>query len=320
MARDRTAQLHGGLEHRGAEPGGSVPASDDHAGALYKIGAVAKRTGISAERLRAWERRYGLEPAARAGHTRFYSRAQVGWLADIKTLLDQGHPISQVIQLDEGELQRRLQPPRLRAAHAAGGRIGIVGGQLIHAYRSAPSPALAVAAEWATLADLADDAGALPRVQAVVAYLPSLDPQRIALLEELYPATRIAVAFKYATAADLDHCRASGHALLRWPAEWASVEKLVQAGQALSPPAQGERLFSDEELVHIQLMAPNAAGEPAGHLARLVGELNDLSSHVQRDGDEDHRLVDAGLDAARAQLEATLQALVEKHGLLTTAN
>ena len=94
----------------------------------------------------------------------------------------------------------------------------------------------------------------------------------------------------------------------------------MQAGQALSPPAQAERLFSDEELVHIQLMAPNAAGESAGHLARLVGELNDLSCHVQRDGDEDHRLVDAGLDAARAQLEAALQALVEKYGLLTTAN
>ncbi|MEM6709905.1 MAG: MerR family transcriptional regulator [Pseudomonadota bacterium] len=29
---------------------------------LYRIGAVAQLTGIAVERLRAWERRYGLAP------------------------------------------------------------------------------------------------------------------------------------------------------------------------------------------------------------------------------------------------------------------
>ena len=34
---------------------------------LYQIGSVTALTGIAAERLRAWERRYGFAPAERKG-------------------------------------------------------------------------------------------------------------------------------------------------------------------------------------------------------------------------------------------------------------
>ncbi|MDE0008460.1 MAG: MerR family transcriptional regulator, partial [Gammaproteobacteria bacterium] len=61
----------------------TVPASGT-VGDLFKIGVVASRTGISVERLRAWERRYGLAPAHRDGQTRFYSEAQVERLLAIK--------------------------------------------------------------------------------------------------------------------------------------------------------------------------------------------------------------------------------------------
>ena len=292
---------------------------------LYKIGAVAKRTGISPECLRAWERRYGLEPAERAGQTRFYSTEQVNRLTSIKGLLDQGHPISQVIRLDSDALQRRLHPPRLRAQSHRGriarGRIGVVGSQLIHAYRTAERPKIKPSAEWATLADLEADQEALPQLDGVVVYLPSLEPQRVELLEKVYPSARIAVAFRYATAADLDFFRESGHALLRWPANWEAVENLVAASQSLLPAASAERLYSDEELCHIRLMASRAASECSGDLARLIGEVNDFSDHARRcNGDEDHALIEEDLLAARAQLERSLQALVEKHGLLATAN
>ena len=53
---------------------------DDSAEDLYRIGTVAQITQISVERLRAWERRYGLAPAHRAGKTRFYSASQLARL------------------------------------------------------------------------------------------------------------------------------------------------------------------------------------------------------------------------------------------------
>ena len=296
---------------------------------LYKIGAVAKRTGISPECLRAWERRYGLEPAERAGKTRFYSASQVERLTRVKALLQQGHPISQLIQLDDDELQRRLRPPPSRPATRRR-RTGLVGGQLILANREARrnpeagDAAMEVVAEWSTAAELKADRGALPELDCVVVYVPTLDPQYLEEIEEIYPEASLVVAFRYATAADLETCRQAGRAILRWPAEWQTVVRRVTA--TIPVVADAPRRFSDEELMHIAAMAAQAGCDCPRHIAELIGQINDYDSHARRCGsangrvDEDHRLVAGHLGAARGQLEESLLALVEKHGLLAAAN
>ena len=134
-----------------------------------------------------------------------------------------------------------------------------------------------------------------------------------------FPDARLVAAFAYATATDLANCRAAGHALLRWPADWAAVERLLGVGTLLPGDGDTSRLFSDEELLHISLMASRAACECPRHLAELIGGLNDYAAHVGRcDGEEDHNLIEGDLHAARARLERSLDALVEKHGLLAT--
>ena len=76
---------------------------------LYRIGAVARLTGISADTLRIWERRYNLvEPQRTEKGGRLYSQDDVTRLTKIKTLVDQGHAISTVAPLDAAELNRRL--------------------------------------------------------------------------------------------------------------------------------------------------------------------------------------------------------------------
>jgi len=295
---------------------------------LYKIGAVAKRTGISPECLRAWERRYGLEPAERAGKTRFYSASQVVRLTSVKALLDQGHPISQLIHLSDDELQRRLRPPPSRAATRSR-RTGLVGGQLILAHREArrnpeaTDGGMEVVAEWSSAADLEAERGALPELDCLVVYVPTLDPQYLEKIEEICPSTSLVVAFRYATAADLEVCRQAGRAILRWPAEW---QTLIRRVTATTPIAAGTpRRYSDGELVHIAIMAAQAGCDCPRHLAELIGEINDYESHARRCGDtsgtvDDHRLVAGRLGRARGQLEESLHVLVEKHGLLAAAN
>lgn len=296
---------------------------------LYKIGAVARRTGISPECLRAWERRYGLQPAERAGKTRFYSASQVERLTTVKTLLDQGHPISQLIQLTDDELQRRLRPPPTRAeGHRR--RTGLVGGQLILAHREAlrnpdaTDVGMEIVAEWTTAAELRADRGALPELDCLVVYVPTLDTQHLEEIEEISPNSGLVVAFRYATARDLEACRQAGRAVLRWPAEWQTLVRRVSATTPVV--ASSPRRYSDEELVHISLMASRAGCECPHHLAELIGEINDYESHARRCGtihgsiDEDHRLVAAHLGSSRGQLEESLHVLVEKHGLLASAN
>ncbi|MEJ2459554.1 MAG: MerR family transcriptional regulator [Novosphingobium sp.] len=75
----------------------------------YRIGAVSRLTGISADTLRIWERRYHLvEPQRSEKGGRLYSQEDVTRLTMIKSLVDQGHAISTVANLDVRELNHRL--------------------------------------------------------------------------------------------------------------------------------------------------------------------------------------------------------------------
>ena len=75
---------------------------------LYRIGTVSSLTGISVERLRAWERRYDLSPAHKSGKTRYYSRAQLERLRLVKHLIDLGQPISSLATLSTDQLKSRI--------------------------------------------------------------------------------------------------------------------------------------------------------------------------------------------------------------------
>lgn len=85
----------------------------------YRIGAVARLTGISPDTLRIWERRYELvNPYRTDKGGRLYSQADVTRLTLIKSLVDQGHAISTVAPLSNQELSQRLEQrtqPQLNA-------------------------------------------------------------------------------------------------------------------------------------------------------------------------------------------------------------
>ncbi|MFP4077423.1 MAG: Mur ligase family protein, partial [Halochromatium sp.] len=77
-------------------------------GQTYRIGAVARLTGISPDTLRVWERRYAVvEPLRSEAGTRLYSAEDVGRLTLIKRLVDNGDAISHVAALTLVQLQER---------------------------------------------------------------------------------------------------------------------------------------------------------------------------------------------------------------------
>jgi DNA-binding transcriptional MerR regulator/methylmalonyl-CoA mutase cobalamin-binding subunit len=83
--------------------GGSEP--------LLSIGDVAAITGVSAETLRMWERRYGRPEAVRlpSGHRR-YTQEHVRWLRRVAEALARGHRPHKVVRLDEADLDALLAP------------------------------------------------------------------------------------------------------------------------------------------------------------------------------------------------------------------
>jgi DNA-binding transcriptional MerR regulator len=71
----------------------------------YLIGTVTKRTGLSADVVRVWERRYGaVRPARSDGGTRLYSDADILRLTRLRLVVAQGHSIGQAARLSESEL------------------------------------------------------------------------------------------------------------------------------------------------------------------------------------------------------------------------
>tara|TARA_R110002072_G_scaffold2288_15_gene18990 strand:- start:4291 stop:5205 length:915 start_codon:yes stop_codon:yes gene_type:complete len=76
--------------------------------APVSIGRLAELTGISPDRLRVWERRYGRPRPIRleSGHRR-YEHDEVLILRQVAELLAQGRPVGETLALDDAALKQR---------------------------------------------------------------------------------------------------------------------------------------------------------------------------------------------------------------------
>ena len=105
-----------GLKARAATPvapinpqGASLPAMDVPDG-LYPMRAVVQLTGLKAETIRAWQRRYGaVIPRRSQGNARRFTMEDVRRLALLKEAISVGHAISEIARLDEDQLLKIVQ-------------------------------------------------------------------------------------------------------------------------------------------------------------------------------------------------------------------
>lgn len=87
----------------------------------YRIGTLARLTGVTTHAIRIWERRYSaLAPSRTAGGARLYTDGDVQRLRLVKKLLERGYTISAVAKLDIAELAR-LAPLEAAASSPAPG-------------------------------------------------------------------------------------------------------------------------------------------------------------------------------------------------------
>ena len=77
---------------------------------LNSVGVVCRRTGLKSDRLRAWERRYGVvEPLRSDGNQRLYSEDDVEKLTLLRRATDAGHRIAQIAGLSIPDLRELLE-------------------------------------------------------------------------------------------------------------------------------------------------------------------------------------------------------------------
>jgi len=289
---------------------------------LYRIGTVASLTGISVERLRAWERRYDVSPAHKAGKTRFYSKPQLERLKLIKHLIDQGQPISSLAALSAEQLAERVasQPPEpvLFSMHMP--RVGLVGPNLVmleqQAQQTTERRRVEVVSRWANMEAFATEADSTDDADVLILQLPVLSVQAIDLAKKTFPKAKVITVYQFATADRISQVQQAGTPTLKWPVSWAEIEHTA-ISEGGSPNRAGRtvpRRFSDEELIAIAALSEDPTHCPE-YLIEAIHQLNALGAYAE---DCSQTMADrspylsAQSDAsqARAQLELALETLI----------
>lgn len=292
---------------------------------LYRIGTVAGLTGIAVERLRAWERRYGLQPAHRAGKTRFYSKAQVTRLTKVRQLCDKGHTISTLIHLDDAQLDERIAAQRNVATEPS--KTGLIGPNLLVLEQRQEHMRIDVQARWANLDAFCNERDGLEALDTIVVQLPVLLVQHIETIEKIHPEARIVALYQFATPKQIALTQELGIATLQWPLSWQEIEHACasSAGRPLRAPRAAIRRFTDAELIAIAASADTDASGCPQHLVELISQLNAFADYSLDHADDaaQPRLferIHTDTTHARAQLELALEVLVEADQLLPTLN
>ena len=291
---------------------------------LYRIGTVAKMTGIAVERLRAWERRYGLEPARRSGKTRYYNDHQVAQLRKIKALTDSGHAISSLVPLSDAQLDARLETvargvDRSGAARIGADRrpvsIGLAGAGLI------PLQAGADADPTVTVVDRHANVEALlavdetPDANAFVVQFPVMDLVSLQQAQDVIGDAQLIALYQFALPEQLQAAEEFGAKLLRWPARWDRIVALCRdaARGAQHHARPHPRGYTDDELIAIAASDTDPAGCMT-HLVELINSLNAFASFAGAREQDALDQVSVETTHARAQLELALSHLLGAKG------
>jgi DNA-binding transcriptional MerR regulator len=321
----------------------------DHSlnGQTYRIGAVARLTGIPPDTLRVWERRYAVvEPVRSAAGTRLYSAEDVGRLSLIKRLVDNGDAISHIAPLSLAQLHERsrglnLAPvPELERRPC---RVAVLGPTL-PTLLARSGEQMSAANSGVELVGCFEDehgfrnaAGGL-EIDLLVLERPTIQLDRVAQITDLLAesgAEQALVVYGFASSAALQRLEAQRVVTKRAPVDVAELARwcaLIHGSeQAPTPESFLEgvdlaspippRLYDSATLARIATASPTVRCECPHHLVQLVSSLAAFEQYSRecenRNADDAalHAFLHAATARARATMEAALARVVEAEGI-----
>ena len=268
----------------------------------YRIGAVARLTGISPDTLRIWERRYDIvDPQRTPKGGRLYSQQDVTRLTMIKTLVDQGYAISTVANLPAEELNRRLnsaQPANLPPVGSGQHEVCVIGQAIsVRACNTEGMPdGLELAGAYTDLEAFLEDE---TTCDTLVIELPFLDRQ---IARELNGpdlrkrAQRILVIYAFSPSNIVSQLQRYGLHTLRAPVALEHIWQQCQLSQARTvdwqPPPWDPKVasndpippkrFGHDQLVHLSNVTTSIACECPHHMATVIEQLAAFEDYSAR--------------------------------------
>ena len=312
----------------------------------YRIGAVARLTGISPDTLRIWERRYAaVSPQRSPRGGRLYSPGDVERLRLMKQLVDGGDAIGAVANLDTEALRgrvaeaRRLPSMSGPTAEAIPCRVLLVGESLQRLVEDAREilTGIAPVAAYVDVADFearAGDAGA----DMLLIEQASLHEDTAARVIDWMGRARVAhavVIYRYASSDALLRLPASKCSVLRAPVDPRTLQAHCQsvmhatlmppvpteAGGAAMPRPAPPRRYDDDMLAQLATLSSTVKCECPRHLAELIAGLSafesystECESRSPRDAAL-HAFLNATASHARHMIEDALDHVIELEGI-----
>jgi DNA-binding transcriptional MerR regulator len=308
----------------------------------YRIGAVSRLTGVPADTLRVWERRYSVVIPHRADSgTRLYGPEDVGRLTLIKRLVDRGDAISSVANLSLTQLRDRVSGADLPEPEGGLGRpcrVAVLGAALSERLRR-EGPALD-GLDLVGLYDGPDQFLASVRDLApdlVLFDYPTVHPDQAREVGNLLAysgATRGLLVYGFASRATLERLDARRVLTKRAPVDAAELRRwCLTLHQAVRPagghPGEGAgaaevdialpipaRRFTDRELAQIATASTTVRCECPHHLVDLVSALAAFEAYSEeceiRHADDAalHAFLNASTARARSIMESALAKVV----------
>ena len=314
---------------------GSVPTTDEPA---YRIGAVCRLTGLSQHVLRVWEKRYqAVDPARSDSGRRHYREQDIDRLQLLKALVDRGQAIGSIANLDDGELERRLQQSNTATASIEPAErpclvtFGVTLGRSGDDYSG--SDIFELRGHFERIADYETTTSSI-RLDVAVIEWPSLHTDtaiEITQLANRLNVRHVVLVYDYASRSALKGLVNERITALRSPLDMAALEAVIawRFGRVTAPGsgpdgcvgAAPSRAYNDRELAYLAAQSSAIDCECPMHLAQLITRLvhfEAYSAECESRNDQDaelHRYLHKTTSSARSLMERALKRVVELENL-----
>lgn len=311
----------------------------------YRIGAVARLTGVRKETIRVWELRYGaVRPERTEGGFRLYSSLDVERLRCMRRLVEDGHAISTVAGLELSALQARLgrtESAPSRAGTSGPVRLVALGEAIADRLRRArrEAPELELVASFSAWPE--DPAGvAVLGADAAVLELPTLQAETVERLLAWIEASGVAhavVVYHFATEAVVRRLETPRSSPIRGPVDAAQLHLALRLAfgprRPVVAPLQARRLiesagveprpprFDAATIARVAAQASAVHCECPQHLAQLISGLLAFEAycreceHLSAEDGSFHVALERATASAREGLEAALEHLIRLESL-----
>lgn len=321
----------------------------------YRISAVSSLTGLPANTIRTWERRYNVvEPQRTDGGMRLYSQEDVVRLQLIRALCECNENIGAIAALTTPQLRVRLAIHTAAAENAETSevtesgsvRLAVLHTTMLEQLRASRQDMAGMTLVYAAnaISSLVDEVeaadGDVEPIDVLVIDLAALGEDPVSALEQARDAVnaRIAlVVYTFTTRSILAKLARAGARLLRGPVRVSALrqsiedqlafDRVVSRKKPLRVPELGPiaaappRRFSDEQLARLREIRSEVECECPNHLASLVTALTsfeEYSRHCKNKNEQDaalHASLTLGTARARDLIERLLELVCQQEEL-----